>query len=151
MCLLNLTMMVESSWWHMIINTIIWWKKIPLIWWEVHYCYLVVSSFWCYIFDSPFTLVTYHQSLKFLMALDCLTWKLARWAFILQEYDFDIVHRVDRVNQNIDELDRNPNSSEENTIGAYWRNDVNLQVILGWHISTYLCILLGVFWKCTSN
>jgi len=56
---------------------------------------------------------------------------LARWAFILQEYDFDIVHRVDRVNQNIDELDRNPNSSEENTIGAYWRNDVNLQVILG--------------------
>jgi hypothetical protein len=24
--------------------------------------------------------------------------KLARWAFILQEYDFDIIHKVSRVN-----------------------------------------------------
>jgi hypothetical protein len=51
---------------------------------------------------SPFTLVIDHQPPKFLMDLDCFTKKLTRWAFILQEYDFDIIHRLGRVNWVVD-------------------------------------------------
>jgi hypothetical protein len=58
----------------------------------------VVSSFRCYIYGSPFTLIIDHQSLKFLMESNQLMGKLARWTFILQEYDFDIIHKLSRVN-----------------------------------------------------
>ncbi|OAE32620.1 hypothetical protein AXG93_3515s1040 [Marchantia polymorpha subsp. ruderalis] len=47
----------------------------------------------CYLFGTQFTLVTDHQPLKWLMESDKLTGKLARWALILQEYDFQVVHR----------------------------------------------------------
>ncbi len=84
-------------------------------------CFIVVwaiFSFWCYLYDSPFTLVTNHQTLKFLMESNQFTSKLPKWALILQEHDFDIVHRAGRVNQDADGLSRNPSSSEEDTIGA---------------------------------
>jgi hypothetical protein len=58
----------------------------------------VVSYFWCYLYGSPFTLVTDHWPLKFLMESNQVISKLARWAFILHEHDFDIGHRVGRVN-----------------------------------------------------
>jgi hypothetical protein len=38
--------------------------------------------------------VTDHQPLKWLMELDKLTGKLARWALMLMEYDFKVVHRA---------------------------------------------------------
>jgi len=47
-----------------------------------------VAHFRCYLFGTQFTLVTNQQPLKWLMESDKLTGKLARWAFILQEYDF---------------------------------------------------------------
>jgi hypothetical protein len=43
--------------------------------------------------------------------------ELVRWALILHEYDFDIVHRVGRVNWNVDGLNQKPSSNEEDTIG----------------------------------
>ncbi len=58
----------------------------------------VVSSFQCYFYGSLFTLITNHQPLKNFMELNQLVGKLARWAFILQEYDFDIIHRPSRAN-----------------------------------------------------
>ncbi len=57
----------------------------------------VVSSFQCYFYGSPFILITNHQFLKFLME-SVIIGKLAKCAFILQEYDFDIIHRLSRVN-----------------------------------------------------
>jgi hypothetical protein len=56
-----------------------------------------ISSFQCYIYGSPFTLIINHQPLKFLMESNRLTKKLARWALILQEYDFDIIHKPRRL------------------------------------------------------
>jgi len=58
----------------------------------------VVYFFMCYLHCSSFTLVIHHQPLKFLMELDRLISKLAKWALILYEYDFDIVHKAGKVN-----------------------------------------------------
>jgi len=46
-----------------------------------------------------------------------LTRKLAKWAYILKEYDFDIIHKPGRVNRDANGLSRNPSSNEEDTIG----------------------------------
>jgi len=54
--------------------------------------------------------VTNHHALKFLMEFDWFTKKLGRWALILEEYDFDIVHYVGRINQDVDGLALNPSS-----------------------------------------
>ncbi len=43
-------------------------------------------------------MVTTHQPLKFLMESNQLIGKLAKWVLILQKYDFDIVHKVGRLN-----------------------------------------------------
>ncbi len=48
----------------------------------------VVAHFRCYLFGTQFTLVIDHQPLKWLMESNKLTGQLARWALILQEYDF---------------------------------------------------------------
>jgi hypothetical protein len=40
-------------------------------------------------------------------------------------------------------LSQNPSSNEEDTIRAHWHGSVDLEVILGWHASIYLCTLLG--------
>jgi hypothetical protein len=105
----------------------------------------VVSSFQCYFYGSPFILIIDHQPLKFLMESDRLTGKLAMWALILQDYDFDIIHRPSRVNQNVDGLNRNPSSNEEDTNGVHWHGDVDLEAVLRWYASTYFCTLLGCF------
>ncbi len=55
--------------------------------------------------------------------------KLAMWAFILLEYEFDIIHMVGRVNQDANGLNQNPSSNEEDTIGAHWHGDINLKVV----------------------
>ncbi len=77
------------------------------------------------------------------MELNQLTGKLAKWVFILQEYDFNIIHKVDRVNQDANGLNWNPSSNEEDTISARWHGEVDLEAMLGWHVFAYLCTLLG--------
>jgi hypothetical protein len=47
------------------------------------------------------------------------------------------------VNKNANGLSLNPSSNEEDTIRALWHGGADLEVILGWHASTYLCTLLG--------
>ena len=49
-------------------------------------------------------MVTDHQPLKWLMESDKLTEKLARWALMLMEYDFKVVHRARFVNMDADGL-----------------------------------------------
>jgi hypothetical protein len=72
-----------------------------------------------------------------------LTRKFARWAFILQEYDFDIIHMPSKVNRNVDGLSRNPSSNKEDTNGARWHSDVDLEVVLRWHVYAYFSTLFG--------
>jgi hypothetical protein len=63
-----------------------------------------ITHFRCYLFGTQFTLVTYHQPFKWLMESGKLTGKLARWALILQEYDFQVVHKPRVTNLDADGL-----------------------------------------------
>ncbi|CAM6090633.1 unnamed protein product [Calypogeia fissa] len=103
-----------------------------------------VAHFRCYLFGTPFTLVTDHQPLKWLMESSKLTGKLARWALILQEYDFQVVYRAGIANLDADGLSRNPFTSQQDVTGARWHDEVDEEMVPGWHASAFLCLLLGV-------
>jgi hypothetical protein len=70
---------------------------------------------------------------------------LARWAFIFQECDFDIVHKAGRVNRDANGLSQNPSSNEEDITSVRWHGKVDLEAIPRWDASTYVCTLLGYF------
>lgn len=63
--------------------------------------------------------------------------------FILQEYNFDIIHKASRVNWDANGLSWNPSFSEEDTTCAKWHGNVNLEVVPRWPAYIYMCILLG--------
>ncbi len=60
----------------------------------------VVIHFRPYFYGTKFTLYTEHQPIKWLMTNDKLTGKLAHWAFVLQEYEFKVIHRPGITHQN---------------------------------------------------
>jgi hypothetical protein len=81
-----------------------------------------------------------------LIELNNLIGKLDKWAFhILHAYDYDIVHMVGKVNWNVDGLIWSPSCNEEDPIETCCHNGVDLEVILKWHILTYLCTMLRCF------
>ena len=100
-----------------------------------------VAHFRCYLFGTPFTLVTDHQPLRWLMESSKLRGKLARWALILQEYDFQVVHRSGVTNLDADGLSRNPCEDETDDTGARWHGETDEEVVPGWHASAYLCLM----------
>ena len=61
-----------------------------------------------YLFGTPFTLVTDHEPLKWLMQTNMPSNKLARWSLLLQEYDMKVFHKRGMLNTNADYLSRNP-------------------------------------------
>lgn len=65
-----------------------------------------VKKFRPYIDGTPFTIITDHMSLKWLMGQKDLSGRLARWSLKLQAYDFDIVHRKGAKNVVPDVLSR---------------------------------------------
>ncbi len=65
-----------------------------------------IAHFKCYLFGTQFTLINDHQLLKWLMESGKLMGKLARWVLILQEYDFQVVHRPGVANLDANALAR---------------------------------------------
>jgi hypothetical protein len=65
------------------------------------------------------------------MESDKLTGKLARWALILQEYDFHMVHKPGVANHDANGLNRNPCISQEDNTGARWHGEVDEEMVLG--------------------
>ena len=65
-----------------------------------------------------FTLLTDHEPLKWLMSSQSLEGAHARWACMLQEFDFEIVHRAGTSNANADALSRFPLDDSKDTTGA---------------------------------
>jgi hypothetical protein len=52
------------------------------------------------------------------MTNDKLIGKLARWAFILQEYEFKVIHRPNITHQNLDTMSRRPLTTSEDFLEA---------------------------------
>ena len=72
-----------------------------------------VIHFRPYLYGTKLTLYMDHQPLKWLMTNDKLTGKLARWALILQEYEFEVIHRPGVTHQNADTMSRRPLQTSE--------------------------------------
>ena len=66
------------------------------------------SHFRSYLSGNSFKLVTDHEPLKWIMTMQKLSGKLARWSLLLQEYDFTVKHRAGTDNTNVDCLSRYP-------------------------------------------
>lgn len=61
-----------------------------------------------YLEGYRFTVVSDHQSLKWLHAIKSPSGRLARWSIFLQQYDFDIKYRKGILNKVADTLSRDP-------------------------------------------
>ncbi len=72
-----------------------------------------VIHFRPYLYGANFTLYTDHQPIKWLMTNDKLTGKLVRWALILQEYEFKVMHRSGITHQNANTMSRRPLTTSE--------------------------------------
>ena len=59
-----------------------------------------------YLYGRPFVVKTDHASLKWLLNLKDHKGRLMRWALLLQDYTFVIVHRAGKANANADALSR---------------------------------------------
>ena len=67
-----------------------------------------IKKFQPYLFGRKFTVITDHSSLKWLMNVKDATGRLARWPLLLQQHNFDIIHRPGREHSNADSLSRRP-------------------------------------------
>lgn len=77
---------------------------------------LSIKKFRCYVEGHPFTVITDHNSLKWLMDQKDLTSRLTRWSLKLQAYNFNIEYRRGSENTVADALSRM--NMEEITVGA---------------------------------
>ena len=65
-----------------------------------------VKYFQPYLYGRKFTIHTDHNAVRWLMKIREPTGRLARWALLLQQYDFEIVHRSGKSNGNADAVSR---------------------------------------------
>ena len=65
-----------------------------------------IKRFQPYLHGRKFTIYTDHNALKWLMSIQDPTGRVARWALLIQQFDFDIVHRPGVTNGNADALSR---------------------------------------------
>ena len=65
-----------------------------------------IKYFQPYVYGRKFTVHTDHNAVRWLMNIREPTGRLARWAVLLQQYDFEIVHRSGKSNGNADALSR---------------------------------------------
>jgi hypothetical protein len=103
-----------------------------------------VAHFHPYLHGQSSTLLTVHQPLKWLMEFDKLTRKLARWALILQEYDFEVVHKAWLQNLDANGLSRNLSLLEEDLIGARWHSTCDQEAMPGRQALSYLAWMEGI-------
>ena len=67
-----------------------------------------IKKFQPHLHDRRFVVYTDHSSLRWLMNVKDATGRLARWSLLLQQFNFDIVHRPGCQNRNADALSRRP-------------------------------------------
>ena len=67
-----------------------------------------------YLSHQKFTVYTDHHALKWLNSIKDPSTRLGRWAILLQEYQYEIVHKQGKVHQNADALSRQSYETEAN-------------------------------------
>ena len=77
------------------------------------------------------------------MESDKLIGKLTRWFLLLQEYDFEVVHRAGITNVDANGLSHNPSPSDEDLTGARWHGDCDREAVPGRHAVAYLISFSG--------
>jgi transposase InsO family protein len=82
-----------------------------------------VRMFRHHLHGTSFKLVTDHQPLLWIMKARDLNGQYARWQLLLQEYDFDIVHRAGVKHTNADVLSRFPMQTVKDNSGARFDGD----------------------------
>ncbi|KMQ86825.1 reverse ribonuclease integrase [Lasius niger] len=73
-----------------------------------------------YLEGYPFTVITDHQSLRWLQRLEAPTGRLARWLFELQQYDVEVTYRRGVLNRVADALSRQPTSCAATPLRCKW-------------------------------
>ncbi len=100
----------------------------------------VVIHFKPYLYGTKFTLYTDHHPIKWLMTNNMLISKLFCWAFILQEYEFKVIHRLGITHQNMDTMLRRPLTTFEDFSEAmqYFKDIPTIHLS---YASSYLALL----------
>jgi transposase InsO family protein len=73
-----------------------------------------------YLEGYRFTVITDHQSLKWLRNLESPSGRLGRWLFELQQYDFSIQYRRGALNKVADALSRQPAACANRSVRCTW-------------------------------
>ena len=71
-----------------------------------------INKFHHYLLGKKFTFHVDHAALLYLIPKPSLTGKLARWMLLLQEFDFDIQHRLGTHHAIVDYLNRIENGDD---------------------------------------
>ena len=87
-----------------------------------------IRMFRQHLFGTKFKVVTDHQPLLWIMRARDLTGQYSRWQVLLQEYDFNVVHRAGLKHTNADVLSRFPVASSEDYSGARFDEEVKEKV-----------------------
>ena len=67
-----------------------------------------IKRFQSYLYGRKFYVHTDHSALKWLMSVQDPTGRIARWSLLIQQFDFEIIHRAGVANGNADALSRRP-------------------------------------------
>ena len=67
-----------------------------------------IKRFQAYLYGRKFYIHTDHSALKWLMSIQDPTGRIARWSLLIQQFDFEIIHRAGISNGNADALSRRP-------------------------------------------
>lgn len=74
-----------------------------------------VKHFRPYLYGRKFRIITDHKPLTWLMNVKDPGSRLVRWRLLLEEYDYEIIYKQGKLNQNADALSRiKPEESEDN-------------------------------------
>jgi hypothetical protein len=90
-----------------------------------------------YLYGERFQLESDHQPLQWILTNSKLTGKLARWALMLSEFDFKVVHKPG-VDNEMDCLSRFPGVETQDSTGARQEGDLEKSAVLTWPAASCL-------------
>ena len=84
--------------------------------WEGLVMVYALQNFWHYLLGRHFKTFTDHSALQYLVNNPVLAGRIYRWFLLFQEFDFEIVVKLGRLNAGPDHLSRIENGEEPTNI-----------------------------------